>query len=160
MAGFSLSDEEIQRNFNAAGFNFGAPSTNTNWASNFSVPSVSAPSNAGNDQTNLVSNLLAALGQGQQSLNPFRLGPNETPSFWNKITGYSQNGQNYSGIGGSLWNAAAGGIQAYLSYQAYKAQRDLARDQFNLQKAQFEDAKKRYWDKWDRQNTAREDAMM
>lgn len=138
-----------------------APTTNTNWAqSNFSVPSISAPSNAGNDQASLVTALLAGLGKGQQSLSPFQLGPKETPSFWNMLTGYSQNGQNYSGIGGSIWNAAAGGIQAYLSYQAYKAQRDLARDQFNLQKAQFEDNKKRYWEKWDRQNAARNDAMM
>lgn len=136
-----------------AGMSFSGLSTNQN--TNFS-----APNNTGNSQTDLVTALLAGLGKGQQSLSPFQLGPNETPSFWNKITGYSQNGQNYSGIGGSLWNAAAGGIQAYLSYQAYKAQRDLARDQFNLQKAQFEDNKKRYWEKWDRQNAARNDAMM
>lgn len=143
------------------GFSMNGPSTNTNWTqSNFSVPSISAPSNTGNDQASLVTALLAGLGKGQQSLSPFKLADGATPSVWNMITGYSQNGQNYSGIGGSIWNAAAGGIQAYLSYQAYKAQRDLARDQFNLQKAQFEDNKKRYWEKWNRTNAAREDAMM
>lgn len=142
------------------GFSMNGPSTNTNWASNFSVPDTSTPSNTANDSTNAVAALLAALGKGQQSLSPFKLDAGATPSFWNMLTGYSQNGQNYSGIGGSIWNAAAGGIQAYLSYQAYKAQRDLARDQFNLQKAQFEDNKKRYWEKWDRQNAARNDAMM
>ena len=136
-----------------AGMSF--PGLTTNQNTNFT-----APSNTGNDQASLVTALLAGLGKGQQSLSPFQLGPKETPSFWNMLTGYSQNGQNYSGIGGSIWNAAAGGIQAYLSYQAYKAQRDLARDQFNLQKAQFEDNKKRYWEKWDRQNAARNDAMM
>lgn len=113
-----------------------------------------------NNQNDLVAALISRLGGGNQGLSPFKLDPGETPTLWNQITGYSQNGQNYSGIGGSIWNAAAGGIQAYLSYQAYKAQRDLARDQFNLQKAQFEDNKKRYWEKWDRQNAARNDAMM
>ena len=98
-------------------------------------------------------------GGGNQPLNAFRLGPNDTPSWWNNMLGYSQNGQNYQGWGGAALNAGIGGLQAYMNYQAYKAQRDLARDQFNLQKDQFEDSKKRYWDKWDRNNAARESAM-
>ena len=143
-----MSWPDILSNFNLP---TGTTSTNGPFSTNLS-------NNTGN-QNDLITALISRLG-GQQSLNPFRLAPGETPSIWNQITGYSQNGQNYSGIGGSIWNAAAGGIQAYLSYQAYKAQRDLARDQFNLQKAQFEDNKKRYWEKWDRQNAARNDAMM
>ena len=141
------------KGWQGAGMSF--PGLTTNQNTNFT-----APNNTNNGQTDAVAALLAALGKGQQSLSPFKLADDATPSIWNMITGYSQNGQNYSGIGGSIWNAAAGGIQAYLSYQAYKAQRDLARDQFNLQKAQFEDNKKRYWEKWDRQNAARNDAMM
>ena len=56
-------------------------------------------------------------------------------------------------LGSSIWGAAEGLREFNKTY-------GLQRDQFNLQRDQFEDNKQRYWQKWERQNEARNDAMM
>lgn len=56
-------------------------------------------------------------------------------------------------LGSSVWGAIEGLREFNKTY-------GLQRDQFNLQRDQFEDNKQRYWQKWERQNEARNDAMM
>lgn len=72
-------------------------------------------------------------------------------SFWESPTGKNLVGglQLAGGLFGGIWNTIQGNRQYHLQ-----------RDNLNLNRAKFEDDKQRYWQKWERQNVARNDAML
>lgn len=76
---------------------------------------------------------------GNPSLIWNNLGASQTPSAWDKMIGFSQNGQNYTGWGGTALSALENIASAWQNYNQFRTQRDLARDQFNLQKTKYED---------------------
>ena len=102
--------------------------------------------NMGYDINNLTSdqihNVANALNNGAD--------PKEL-SFWESPTGKNLVGglQLAGGLFGGIWNTIQGNRQYH-----------LARDNLNLNRAKFEDDKQRYWQKWERQNVARNDAML
>ena len=68
------------------------------------------------------------------------LAPNANPSFFDKMMGYSQNGQNYAGWGMPVLQGIENIASAWQAYNQYKAGRDLQRDQFNLEKTKYNNA--------------------
>lgn len=68
------------------------------------------------------------------------LAPNANPSFFDKMMGYSQNGQNYAGWGMPVLQGIENIASAWQAYNQYKAGRDLLRDQFNLEKTKYNNA--------------------
>lgn len=89
-------------------------------------------------QTNPSDNLFKMFN-GNTALNWNVIDPSSTPGFFDKMFGYSQNGQNYMGWGGAALQGIENIASAWQAYNQYRSNRDLARDQFNLQKRQYED---------------------
>ena len=89
-------------------------------------------------QTNPSDNLFKMFN-GNTALNWNVLPPGSTPGFFDKMFGYAQNGQNYMGWGGAALQGIENIASAWQAYNQYRSNRDLARDQFNLQKRQYED---------------------
>lgn len=73
-------------------------------------------------------------------------------SFWGNMSGWDKL-TNTLGLLGGIASGIGGVIDANRAYH-------LRRDALNLDKNKFEEDKKRYWEKWDRQNVARNDAML
>lgn len=73
-------------------------------------------------------------------------------SFWGNMSGWDKL-TNTLGLLGGIASGIGGIVDANRAYH-------LQRDNFNLNKDKFEEDKKRYWQKWDRQNEARNDAML
>lgn len=92
----------------------------------------------GGTQTN-PSDGLFKMFNGNTALNWNVLPPGSTPGFFDKMFGYAQNGQNYMGWGGAALQGIENIASAWQAFNQYRANRDLARDQFNLQKRQYED---------------------
>ena len=83
-------------------------------------------------QTN-PSDSLFKMFNGNTALNWNVLDPGSTPGFFDKMFGYAQNGQNYMGWGGAALQGIENIASAWQAYNQY-------RDQFNLQKRQYEDS--------------------
>lgn len=102
--------------------------------------------NLGYDINNLTSDQIHTIANTlNTSADPKEL------SFWESPTGKNLVGglQLAGGLFGGVWNTIQGNRQYHLQ-----------RDALNLQRNQFEDDKQRYWQKWERNNAARNDAML